>query len=471
MNTGYKERRESGIPWLGALPAHWKPAKLKYIADIINGATPDSGNDSYWDGDIVWITPSDLGKLTTAYVSDSKRRISEAGFKSCGTSMVAADTVIMTTRAPIGNSCITTVEACFNQGCKALVLRDGDNKFVYYQLVGYRLYLEMLGSGSTFMELSTDKFKDFVLPVPPLPEQRAIAAYLDHKTAQLDTLLAQKETLLRLLHQKRQALINEAVTQGLDPTSPRKPSGVAWLGDVPAHWEVRKLKWASTRITDGAHISPDRTSEDYPFVSTVDIKRGKIDFDNCLRTTAESYSYLVNTGCRPHLGDVLFSKDGTVGRTALIDFDKDFVVASSLIIITPNAVVINSEFMEFALQSIVSTNYVESLLSGSALRRISIAKVSNMPIVVPPLHEQEVILDSLKKRFAKIDNATDNIHTQIKTLKVYRQSLISEVVTGKVDVRTEAQALAGTTSSPSPTNQSSQPTPARPASVGQLKLF
>ena len=109
-----------------------------------------------------------------------------------------------------------------------------------------------------------------------------------------------------------------------------KPSGIEWLGDVPEHWGIDRLRRSSQRVTDGAHISPDLSSPDFPFVSTVDLWGGKIDFEGCLRTSDECYTYLVHTGCRPHHGDLLFSKDGTVGRTAVVDVDRLIVAEATV---------------------------------------------------------------------------------------------------------------------------------------------
>lgn len=435
MNKGYKQRHESQIPWLGALPAHWKPAKLKYIAEIVNGATPDSGNDAYWDGDISWITPTDLGKLNSAYVTDSKRKITDAGFKSCGTSMVPAGTVIMTTRAPIGNSCIVNMDTCFNQGCKALLLREGNNKFMYYQLVGYRPYLEMLGSGSTFMELSTDKFKDFVFPVPPLTEQRAIVAYLDHKTEQLDRLLGQKEMQLELLHQKRQTLINEAITQGLNHKAPRKSSGVAWLGDVPSHWHVNRLSYASD-VSYGITLQLEKGKTDGMKIITV----RNITTDGQIVLDEQNYidTHLVAEEDILQPGDILFNwRNGSathVGKTAIFNLEGTYTHVSFLLRIRAKDGITPAYLANF-LGFLRSSGFFGAS-KDQVNKTFNASELKQMPIIVPPLEEQIEIDKAIVQRTLGFKKVQELLDTQIQTLKAYRQSLISEVVTGKVDVRT-----------------------------------
>jgi type I restriction enzyme S subunit len=160
--------------------------------------------------------------------------------------------------------------------------------------------------------------------VPPRDEQIVIGRFLDERIAKLDRLIETKKIFIERLMEKRSALVSQVVTRGLPPdeakkhglpvSSKMKPSGVDWLGEIPEHWNVDRLRRRCNRVTDGAHISPDLSSSDFPFVSTVDIRKsGVIDFESCLRTSAESYEYLARNNCRPYVGDVLFSKDGTIG--------------------------------------------------------------------------------------------------------------------------------------------------------------
>ena len=180
-----------------------------------------------------------------------------------------------------------------------------------------------------------------------------------------------------------------------------KDSGVEWLGEIPAHWNVKRVHQSCLKVTDGAHISPDTTASDFPFISTVDITDGEIDFDGCLRTSAQSYAYMERTGCRPRRGDVLFSKDGTVGTTAVVTTDRDFAVASSLVILSPDTRQLDSRWLDYWLNSAFIRDGVELLLAGAALRRISVAKVARLPLPLPSsLGEQQAIADLLARETA-----------------------------------------------------------------------
>jgi len=312
-----------------------------------------------------------------------------------------------------------------------------DSRFLYAFLTSHmvRKRIELMVSGTTYPNLKVSEYRGFEVPLPNRPEQRAIANFLDRETAKIDALVEKKERLIELLKEKRTALISHAVTKGLDPNVPIKDSGIEWLGQIPAHWHTGKVRMFSQQVTDGAHISPDTTSPDYPFISTVNIVGGRIDFENCLGTTSETYAYMEQTGCRPRRGDVLFSKDGTVGRTTVVDTDAEFVVASSLVIISPRKETVLPRYLEYWLNGAFVQELVQLYLSGAALRRISVAKVGNLPIALPSLNEQRTIADFIDRETAKIDALIEKIKKAIELLKEYRTALISAAVTGKIDVR------------------------------------
>ena len=168
--------------------------RLRFLFDTKSGATPSSGVEEYWDGDINWVTPEDLGKLEGRYVQDTRRRISEDGYKNCGVSLAPSDSLVLSKRAPIGQVAILSVDATCNQGCFLLTKQNGvDERFYYYALLYLRPLLEILGRGSTFMELSADDLRSVRLPFPEEQTQRLIADYLDRETARIDALVAEKE--------------------------------------------------------------------------------------------------------------------------------------------------------------------------------------------------------------------------------------------------------------------------------------
>ena len=178
----YPTYKTSGVEWLGEIPAHWETKRLKTIFRIVNGATPTSAEPLYWDGEIGWVTPDDLGKLTASEIWSTKRRITNQGYSSCGATLVPQGSLILSTRAPIGHLAIAGTSLCTNQGCRSLVFRYSANpRFFYFQLYAARQILASLGQGSTFTELARDTLSEVEVVEPSLAEQRAIAAFLDQE--------------------------------------------------------------------------------------------------------------------------------------------------------------------------------------------------------------------------------------------------------------------------------------------------
>ncbi len=226
----------------------------------------------------------------------------------------------------------------------------------------------------------------------------------------------------------------EAIPRRFRPYADYKDSGVEWLGEIPAHWEVKRVRQAASQVTDGAHISPDRSSPDFPFVSTVDMTGGSIDFGGCLRTSATSYAYMKRTGCTPRRGDVLFSKDGTVGTTAVVTDDREFAVASSLVIISPDPRQMDPRWLDYWLNSAFVRDGLDLLLSGAALRRISVAKVGRLLLILPPeKNEQRAIVAFLDKETAWIDALLAKKEHLIELLQEKRTALITRAVTKGLD--------------------------------------
>ncbi len=259
----YPEYKDSGVEWLGEVPEHWEINQLKHAYSVIGGATPSSGVPEFWDGDIAWVTPADLSRLKSFEIVSSLRTITAAGMTSCGTNLLPVGSIVLSTRAPIGSLGIAGVELCTNQGCKGLVPKSEQcSLFGAYLLAVMGGELNIQGRGTTFLELSGEALGAVKIPLPPESEQACIAAFSDRETAKIDALVAEQQNLIALLKEKRQALISHAVTKGLDPDVPMKDSGVAWLGEVPAHWEIWKIAHAFGCI--GSGTTPPSSLSDYP---------------------------------------------------------------------------------------------------------------------------------------------------------------------------------------------------------------
>ena len=238
--------KDSGIEWIGKIPEGWELRRIKTNFDIIAGATPKSGEASFWDGDIPWITPADY-TTEGVYVSAGHKSITQDGLNSCATSLIPKGSIIFSKRAPVGLVAINSNPLCTNQGCLSCVPKDSvDAKYYYYVMSIYGEQFDLFASGTTFKEISADAFANFKLPYPDYETQKRITSFLDAKCAEIDALIAAKEKTNSLLKERRQSIIYEAVTKGLDPTVPMKGSGVEWIGEIPEGWSTRRVKHLAT---------------------------------------------------------------------------------------------------------------------------------------------------------------------------------------------------------------------------------
>ncbi|MBW4028876.1 MAG: restriction endonuclease subunit S [Acidobacteria bacterium] len=413
------------------IPVGSEARRLRFLFGTTSGATPSSGVEEYWDGDIYWVTPEDLGKLSDRYVRETRRRITELGYKNCGVSLAGAGSIVLSKRAPIGQTAILGVPSTCNQGCFLLSkLDDVDERFYYYALIHLRPALEALGRGSTFMELSADDLRSVLMPFPREDNQRLIANYLDRETARIDGLIAEKERMLALLEEKRAAVISRVVTRGLDTNTPLKPSGQEWLGEIPAHWNICQLKrtWASSdyglseSIRDEGEIAVLRMS------CIVD---GRIDVSKSGMIAEVDDNLLLRRN------DLLFNRTNSldqIAKVGLVDFDpvEPLTFASYLVRIradhraTPQylvALLNSSLFLEFARKNAIPA-------IGQA--NLSPTRYGEIHIPLPPKAEQDEIVTFLDRDAAALTPVREYISSSVGLLKERRAALISAAVTGQI---------------------------------------
>lgn len=206
-------------------------------------------------------------------------------------------------------------------------------------------------------------------------------------------------------------------------TTSRLDADSTWYPSLPVGWGRGRVKSIATRVTDGAHISPDTDGGVFDFVSTRDLNGGSIDFDGALKTTPETYKYMVETGCQPYDGDVLFSKDGTVGETAVVRGGHPFVVASSLVIVSPDHERMVSNYLAYVFASRTAREQAASMMRGAGLPRLSVGNLARLEVPIPPLGEQRAIVDYLDRETARIDTLIEEQQRLIEMLRERRFAL------------------------------------------------
>ena len=407
---------------------------LRYFGRIKNGTTPTSGDTKYWDGDVLWATPEDLGKLTSDRISNTRRRVTEKAVADCNLSVLPAGSVIISTRAPIGHMAINEIPMAFNQGCRGIIPGDRvDGPYLYYLLKSQTPALNAMANGTTFVELSRDELAAVSVEFPPLDTQRRIARFLDEKTSRIDGLLEKKRELLDRLAEKRQALIIRAVTKGLDPDAPMKPSGIDWIGDIPVHWSTGNIRRFATMNT--GH-TPSRSRPEYwdnctiPWFALTDVwqlREGRWYLDE----TTEKISEIGLANSAAELlptGTVVFSRTASVGYSGIMPrpmaTTQDFwnwVCGPKL---TPRYLLLLFRSM---------TQKFEESTSGSTHKTIYQGIAAGLRICVAPIGEQKDIADFVFERSAEIDVLSKHVRCSIEYLSEYRTALVSAAVTGQIE--------------------------------------
>ena len=245
-----------------------------------------------------------------------------------------------------------------------------------------------------------------------------------------------KERLIELLQEKRTALITRAVTRGLDPNVPMKDSGVEWLGEMPANWEMKPLSYKLERITYG-FTNPMPTADEGPYMLTaLDIGDGQILYENARRTTNDAFERDLTDKSRPRGGDLLLTKDGTLGRVAVADGRRVAINQSIALLRFDRSV--HVRFMQHLLLAAPYQDRMAFEAGGTTIKHIYISRLARMPIGIPPKQDQKVISDFVGQEKTKADILIAKVHQAIDHLKEYRTALISAAVTGKIDVRKDA---------------------------------
>lgn len=427
----YKRSKDFGV-----VPSHWKIKRIKNLFNVFNGSTPNP-NEENWEGNIVWTTPDDLGKLEGAYIIDSSRRITSKGYQSCGTNLVPKGSIIISSRAPIGHMGIASVDLCTNQGCKSLVpIIEFNNEYFYYLLESNKSNLQSLGQGATFTELSSSNLKSMAIIEPVLEEQNQIAEFLDKKISEIDLTIEKDTRLIELLKEKRTALINHVVTKGLDPTVKMKDSGVEWIGEIPEEWNINRLKFlTATKAQYGANEEPEFNENkfDYRYVRITDV-------NNNGGLKKDSLAYLSRENARGFVldeGDVLFARSGaTVGKVYYYSSnDGNCCFAGYMIRYVANDELLEPRFLLYYSLSKSYKEWIKIVSTQSTIENVSAEKYDELDIPTPKISQQRQIVKFLDYEIPQIDEIILKIEEKISLLEEYKKSLIHHVVTGKVDVR------------------------------------
>jgi len=440
----YPAYKDSGVEWVGRIPKDWDMWKINHACPYVaSGTTPTSDSEIYYGGDFPWIT---TGELRESLITDTQKKVSHRALADMPTLRLhpKGSVAIAMYGATIGRLGILGVNATTNQACCVMPpSKILHNKYLFYWLFATRQEIINLSVGGGQPNVNQEKISSLKVSAPNYFLQEKIAAFLDHETAKIDALIEKQQRLIELLKEKRQAVISHAVTKGINPNAPMKDSGVEWLGEVPAHWDVHAIKHiVSTPITDGPHETPEFFDTGIPFVSAEAVSSGRIDFEKIRAHISEADNQRFSKKYSPKKFDIYMVKSGaTTGVTAIVETDDIFNIWSPLAAIRCNEL----NYPYFVLNFMRSRNFADAIAiswSFGTQQNIGMKVIENLPITRPPLSEAIEIANFLQDKSAKFDKIILQAQAQIDLMQERRTALISAAVTGKIDVRDWQPAAA-----------------------------
>lgn len=444
----YPAYKNSGIEWLGEIPEHWELKRLKHLvkSPLKYGANESAEDDDRSNPRYIRIT--DFG-------NDGKLR--EDTFKALSPEkaepylLEEGDLLFARSGATVGKTFL--FKNYENKACFAgyLIKASFDSASVhsgyinyYTQSSYYENWKQSIFQQATIQNIGADKYNQLALAVPnTIEEQIAIANYLDRKTSQIDTLIHNKEKLIALLQEERIALINQAVTKGLNPDVPMKDSGIEWLGEIPEHWEINRIASLAECITGYAF-----KSDSFSFDGGTKLVRGDNVTEGHLRwgdktrywneVTPDLEKFLLDEF------DILIGMDGSkVGKNYAMVNAEDLPL---LLVQRVARIRTKSPLIAKLISHTVSTYnfryYINLSKTDPAIPHITLKNIKDYIVLMPPLDELEELICQLESNIQRIDSTLDKVQKEIELLKEYKIALISEVVTGKIDVREEVLEFA-----------------------------
>lgn len=434
----YEKYKDSGIRWIGHIPEGWKISKIGnyYNSQLGKMLQPNAKNTE--DSLEVYLSAINVKDDTISL--EPKKEMWFSNNEKMTYEVVQGDLIIVE-GGDVGASQIYEFTASIyiqNALHRVRANSSSSNRFLHYWLKFAKQigYMDLACNKATIAHYTKEKLLNTPYIVIPIEMQQKIADYLDKKTSAIDSLIANKQKMIELLKEKRQVIISETVTKGLDKTVPMKDSDIPWIGEIPEDWNRTKLKnTLAIPITDGPHETPEILDDGIPFISAEAIKNFKIDFG--LKRGYISYEDHLRfiKKCKPKYEDIFMIKSGaTTGNIAMVKTHDEFSIWSPLALMRVNKNILTPYFLFYYLQSKRFRFQVEQFWTFGTQQNIGMGILGNLYLSYPKIEVQQEIVDYLDTQTSKIDTTIADITDQIEKLKEYRQAIISEVVTGKVMV-------------------------------------
>lgn len=433
----YSQYKESGSKSLGAVPSTWEVRNLRtLISKRAERNRPDLPLLSVAREKGVFVRSlTDADENHNVIPEDlSNYKVARAG-----------NLVINKMKAWQGSMGIAPCDGIVSPAYFVFDFRI-DNAAFGQRLLRSKPYVAHFGQASDGVrvgqwDLSVPGMRQIPVLVPPPAEQAAIVRFLDWANSRLDRAIRAKRKVIALLNEQKQAIIHRAVTRGLDPSVPFKPSGIPWLGDIPEHWEVRRAKQLCTAIVDCKNRTPALVENGgYVVVRTTNIRNGAFKMKGSFSTDRRNFEIWSQRGA-PVLGDVFFTREAPVGEACLVPDQKNFCMGQRMMYFRPRTAVLDSEFLLNSIYGPVVRRYIEIEANGSTVGHLRLGQVTGLPLLWCPIKEQKEIVAHIAAESEPLTAASSRLQRDIELLNEYRTRLVADVVTGKLDVREAASRL------------------------------
>lgn len=428
----YLEYTDSGIEWLGKIPSHWELSKIKYIAPFEVGWTPPTKYEENFIGQNLWANISDL---KDKFTFTTKNKISDRSIQQSGMRIIPKGSLLYSFKLSVGNVSFAGNDLYTNEAIASFLVNSKlPLPYLYYALPIFIVKNASINIYNALI-LNQELIKNAYILDFSYFEAQKIAQFLDYETAKIDLLIEKQQKLIELLKEKRQAVISHAVTKGLDPNVEMKDSGVEWLGEVPAHWEVKTHKYIFNLNPKKSELSKELMESYCTFLPMEKLKLNSLTIDETrlVKDVYDGYTYFKD-------GDVLLAK-----VTPCFE-NKNMAIAqglqqgigfgsSEIYVIRVNSDV-NAQYIFYRLQEEIFIQVAISNMTGAGgLKRVPSEFISNYLIALPDIQEQTQIAEYLDTQTSKIDLLIEKAEAQITLMQERRTALISAAVTGKIDLR------------------------------------
>lgn len=439
MTIRYDKYKDSGVEWIGEIPSHWSTIKVKYLAKENVQYGLNIGSENYVENGVRFLRTTDIDDY--GKIQDEGVFLSNDAVDACY--ILKEGDFLISRSGTIGRAYVHGKQKV-KYSYAGYLVRFVFGYFTYAKYLFYitksesfAQWLASMSVESTIGNVNGQKYANFQFMLPSKEETETILHFLDAKTSKIDMLIEAKRRQIELLKEQRTAVINHAVTKGLDPNVEMKDSGVYWLGEIPKHWGVKKLKYLLVgKLKYGANESAESDDKSMPrYIRITDFGENGVLKDETFRSLPMGIAkeYLLNEG------DILFARSGaTVGKTFQFkNYNGVACFAGYLIKASPDSQICLSDFLYYFTKSLLYENWKNSVFIQATIQNIGADKYQNLMVVLPPIEEQYKITNYIESELSKIGKIISKAEKQIELLTEYRTALISEAVTGKIDVRRE----------------------------------